>query len=256
MERRRRWGGHYDGGIGAEDFLDQLDDLRDSYEVTPDQMLRCLPGILKGSALQWFRNEKADIPTWDAFFNAFRQTYLPRRRQHELEMAIHQRRQRPGEKAREFVTALRTLMRRHGQRPAASQLDWLYSNPRAEYRHYIKRADFDSLAGLLGLAPEYEALREEEPSRAPVQPDVPKPNLAEVGTRYNRGRVLLELRPARPFSPGLPLARAAILQPREDERTVQSGMRMPLASGNDNGSGGREHDRTTHPNGLNKPRNR
>ena len=31
MERVRRWGGYYDGGKGAEDFLDHLDELRDSY---------------------------------------------------------------------------------------------------------------------------------------------------------------------------------------------------------------------------------
>ena len=78
MDRVKRWGGHFDGGKGAEDFLEQLEDLQEGYEVTPEQILRCLPVILKGTALHWFRVEKKNLPTWDTFLAAFKRRFLPR----------------------------------------------------------------------------------------------------------------------------------------------------------------------------------
>lgn len=170
MDRVRRWGGQYDGGKGAEDFLEQLEDLQYSYEVAPEQILRCLPVILKGTALHWFRVEKKNLPTWDIFLPAFRRRFMPRRRQHDLENKIHQRLQGPNETDADFSDNLLLLMYRHGNISEENQLEWVYSNLRPEYRLFIHRRDFTTLPDLIDLATDHERARKEEAARTPAKP--------------------------------------------------------------------------------------
>ena len=252
MDRVKRWGGHFDGGKGAEDFPEQLDDLQEGYEVTPEQILRCLPGILKGTALQWFRVEKKNLPTWDLFLTAFKRRFLPRRRQHDLEKEIHQRLQGPAETAADFSDQLRLLMYRHGNISEDNQLEWVYSNLRPEYRLFIHRRDFMTLPDLIDLATDHERARKEEAARAPAKPADDKTRggqkLAAVGEGYRREECCWRCgqrghyrqdcrRPAKLFCSRCGTTGVS-------SRDCQ----CPGPSGNANGTGGRGTDRNVPPN--------
>lgn len=171
LNKVRKWNCHFDGGRDAVSFLERLEELRDSYGITPDRLLRALPEVFRGKALLWYRNNKALWTSWDDFMESFRLFYLPPRYKLKIEDEIRNRTQGDRETVREYVTAIQTLIRRHGNMPAEQQLERIYSNLRPSYRHYIRRVDFKNLPELLVLGEEYENVcREEETFRPPPTP--------------------------------------------------------------------------------------
>lgn len=60
MERIRRWGTRYDGGLGAAEFLQRLGDLQYGYMVIPNHIIHSLSEILKGRALSWYRLRRTE----------------------------------------------------------------------------------------------------------------------------------------------------------------------------------------------------
>lgn len=160
-EQIRKWNVKFDGKADSISFLERLDELISAYEINPDQLLNTLPELLKGPALLWCRNNRTDWQTWKDFQDAFKQQYLPTRYLIHLEDDIRTRTQGNKESAAEYITAIQTLMRRHGQMSAASQTERIFHNLRPEFRAYIRRSDFKTLSELIQLTREFEELQEE-----------------------------------------------------------------------------------------------
>lgn len=51
LDRIRKWGGPYDGGKEAAEFLQRIEDLQYSYQVSSEQFLPCRCEILNGQIL-------------------------------------------------------------------------------------------------------------------------------------------------------------------------------------------------------------
>lgn len=169
----RKWGVKFDGESDPVSFLERIEELTTCYQLQPNALLQVLPELLKGKALLWFRNNRDSWKTWPEFENQFRIQYLPARFQWRLEEEIRKRTQGSRETITEYVTALQTLLRRHGGYPPASQLERIYENLRPEYKLYVRRRDFRNLPELIQQATEYETLKLEEatfrPPPLPVQ---------------------------------------------------------------------------------------
>lgn len=188
LDTARKWGCQFDGKDGIA-FLERLEDLRESYGLTHGQLRKCLPLFFKDQALLWYRNNKDEWDSWEDFAECFRQYYIPSKTKFQIEEAIARRTQEPNETARDYVTAIQTLMRRHGAMTPEDRLERTYYNLRPEYRLYVRRTDFRDLAGMLRLADEYERTRQDErayqnPKSARDQP-MTKMNAAAISPGYN-----------------------------------------------------------------------
>jgi len=136
IDQIRKGGCHFDGKDPVA-FLEQIEELRDAYDIPGKYLLRGLPELLRGDALLWYRNNCDQWQSWDDFGTDFREYYLPRRYRTKLVRKIQNRLQTASEPYRKFATELTTLMRRAGGYTASDQLDTLYENMHPRYRLYI-----------------------------------------------------------------------------------------------------------------------
>lgn len=155
----RKWGIKFDGQSDPISFLERVQELRKCYNFSEPELLVALPELLKDKVLLWYRNNQTTWRTWDNFVRDFKAQYLPPRFQFWLAEEIRSRTQGQNETMAEFVTALQTIMRRHGELDPVQQLERIYGNLKPEYKMYIRRRDFQTLAELLKLGGEYEALQ-------------------------------------------------------------------------------------------------
>ncbi|XP_044594034.1 trichohyalin-like [Cotesia glomerata] len=168
----RKWNVQFDGEKDLLTFLERVEELSDSYQVTKDQLLECIPVLLKDNALLWYRNNKANWRTWNEFADQLKKFYLPTDIHTRWEEEIKHRTQGEKESARDYITVLQTMMRRYGKMSEYNQIDRLYFNLRPEYQRYIRRSEIHSVANLLSLASDYEriAILEKNYKPPPPQP--------------------------------------------------------------------------------------
>ena len=191
MDCVRKWGCHFDGTKDGRDFLERICELQEGYGITDDQLLRCLPELLKGQALLWHRSNRAGWTTWTDFEKNFRLFYIPTISRYDLEEEILQRKQKPGERAGDYLIGIQTLIRRHGQLPRDRQLELIHRNLLPEYRQYIRRKDCPTITALLETAVEYESITTDKKNRTsaaettPTQ-RAPRSTLAAVTAGYDR----------------------------------------------------------------------
>ncbi|KAL6416344.1 hypothetical protein ACFW04_013548 [Cataglyphis niger] len=147
-------------------------------------MLLGLPELLRGDALQWYRNNKHRWENWGQFDRALRTQFLPRRYQATLRREISDRRQRPGESFKKYVGDILTLMRRAGGFSSEEKYERIYENMRAEIKRYVRyNADegIDELQMKVTEQEEIEELCRQEQKTDRVENA--KPNVA---TAYNK----------------------------------------------------------------------
>ena len=193
MDRVRKWGCHFDGTKDARNFLERICELQESYGITEEQLLRCLPELLKGQALLWHRNNRAAWANWKDFEESFRLYYIPFHSENDLEEEIQQRKQKPGEPASEYITEIQTLIRRYGQLSPARQLERIHRNLLPEYREFIRRNSCVTVTALLQTAIEYEGILRDKKTRTPLPAKTTAPkkqqntsNLDTISPDYNR----------------------------------------------------------------------
>ena len=116
VDQMRRWNCHFEGK-DVYSFLEIVDELRTAYGVSDEQLLQGLPELLRGDALQWYRNLDSECHTWAHFDESLRGFYLSPAERRLLIRQVAERVQKPQEPVPSYVTALRTLMRRRGGYP-------------------------------------------------------------------------------------------------------------------------------------------
>lgn len=163
MEIVRKWNIHFDGAGDPYEFTERMEELATCYFVPRDRLPHTLPDKLRGKALEWWRNNRDTIHTWEDFITAFRAHFLTRRFRTRLQDEIRKRTQGPREKGKDFVTSIQTMFRHSGHANHEEELERIYENLRTEYRLYIRPQDFDTLPELLQLIEQYEDLIREHP---------------------------------------------------------------------------------------------
>jgi len=168
MNQIRKWGCHFDGRDPLS-FLERVEELQQQYRYADELMLAGLPELLRGEAIAWYRNNRADWFTWTDFTTALRRQYLPRRHQAKLTREIQDRRQRTDEPFNKYATELLTMMRRAGQYTAAEKVDRLYENMRTEYKFFVRIGEQTDLADLMDQAAEYEDLKKSQAQETRIE---------------------------------------------------------------------------------------
>lgn len=185
IEQVRKWNCHFDGQ-DVYTFLEKVEEQRRGYGLQEDQLVSCLPELLRGEALLWARNRLFAWDTWAAFATALRANYLPPGEHRLLEARIFATKQAAHETARSFATNLETLMRRAGLPPAV-QLDRVYYGLRPEYQRYVRRTEITNLEALYVAAAELEALSTRDPTPAARPRDAaPIRQATPPAARYSR----------------------------------------------------------------------
>ncbi|CAD6215443.1 GSCOCG00011188001-RA-CDS, partial [Cotesia congregata] len=129
----RKWGVVFKGERDGLDFLERLEELADSYGYEMDQLVPCIPILLRDKALLWYRNNKRNWGSWEDFVADLKAFYLPPGLELELEEQIRNRVQGATEAAAEYATRIQTLMRRHGGMSDSARLTQIYHNLHPEY---------------------------------------------------------------------------------------------------------------------------
>jgi len=160
MNLVRKWGCRFTGKDPLA-FLERVEELRSGYGLTHEQLLRCLPELISGEPLLWYRNNREFWENWEDFVTAFRLSYLPHNNT-ALDREIRDRVQRPNEPFRTYATELQTMMRRLGGLSAAQQIDRIYENMRPTYRRYIRRSEVKQVGELIYLVTEQESIERAE----------------------------------------------------------------------------------------------
>lgn len=105
IDQIRKWGCHFKGKDPVA-FLERVEELKNAYGMTGQQLLNGLPELLKGDALLWYRNSRDQWHEWEEFCADFKEYYLPRRYRAKLIREIQGRLQRAEEPYRKFATKL------------------------------------------------------------------------------------------------------------------------------------------------------
>lgn len=158
----RRWDATFDGEKNIFTFLERIEEIRESVHLTDKQLLDCIPIVLKGKALQWYRNNKKDWHKWAEFVKDLRGFFLPGDIGMQLEEEIKYRTQSGKETAKDFIIAIQILMRRAATMSERQQVDRIHLNLRPEYRYYIRRHEIKTVSDLIRMADDYERLLSQE----------------------------------------------------------------------------------------------
>lgn len=172
----RKWNVRFDGREDAMGFLERIEELRASYDLTGEAMLTALPELLKGDVLLWLRNNSSGWTQWKDFVEAFLRAYTTTDLASRLKRGVYQRMQKPTETMQAYVTEMLTMMRRC-QFPEAERLDAIYDNMRTEYKFYTKRYECKILEDLLEGAREFEELKATQ-AKTPKEENIAKKNVS------------------------------------------------------------------------------
>lgn len=184
LPRIHQWNISFDGTEDPAAFLERLEELCSSLQVSPDIILHQLPELFKGEAALWCRNNKRFWVNWKAFTEDFRIHYFPINYQVDLEAEIARRTQRPQEPTSTYVTEMQTLLRRHGGFTITQELTWLYRNLLPEYRQQVRRTDFHDIQTFTRAIREFERLLAELQHRS-LSTTITPPTNRSTNTRRN-----------------------------------------------------------------------
>lgn len=180
----RKWWCHFDGRDPIA-FLERVEELREGYGYSHEQLIKGLPEIFRGDVLLWYRNNKDNWGDWEDFETDFRANFLPRKYKTNLKREIMERRQKVGEKFTTYSTVMMTLMRRAGDFNS-EQLERIYENMQPKYKLYVRLDDVELLAELQKQAAEFEEIEKErqEVKRKERNKNTSKPVIATIYNKY------------------------------------------------------------------------
>ena len=137
LERIRKWQCVFEGRDPVT-FIEQLEEMKEMYNMSEAIMLKSLPQLFKREPLAWYHNNKEAWNTWDSFMQDFKEDYFPPNYKQTLKKEMAERKQRPKESFHKYATEMQTKMRRIGGMTEEDKVATLYDNMLAEYQMYIR----------------------------------------------------------------------------------------------------------------------
>ncbi|KAG5862286.1 hypothetical protein JTB14_015425 [Gonioctena quinquepunctata] len=111
--KTHRWNVKFNGQDEAAAFLERLEEISGTENISKYRLLTDLPELLYVKALLWYRSNKGFWDNWETFKETFRMAFYPVDYQEDLELEISRRIQRCSESAIDYIIDLQTLIRRH-----------------------------------------------------------------------------------------------------------------------------------------------
>ena len=158
VDRIQKWKISFDGTTDAMMFLEQVEEQRVLYRISPDEMADGMSLLLKDNALKWYRNNRPRLNNWVTFESEFRKFFLPPNYEVRLEQEAISRTQKSNESGVDYLLDMHTLLRRVPNLPETKMLYWMHNNLLPAYRHFAFEGSFHDMDGLLQKVREYERL--------------------------------------------------------------------------------------------------
>ena len=151
-----------------ENFINRLDDCRQSNNVSSRDLWRALPGILDRSAGQWFRTIRDDIESWSQFRKAFRRKYVPELRKEDIWRELRARTQNRGEDILTYISNIKFIISHFREAPSQKhQVKIAKDNLLPEYRRYMLGKTVQNFASLEKYGRQLERQKELDQRNAP-----------------------------------------------------------------------------------------
>ena len=75
LERIRKWQCVFEERDPVT-FIEQLEEMKEMYNMSEAIMLKSLPQLFKKEPLAWYHNNKEEWETWDSFMQDFKEDYF------------------------------------------------------------------------------------------------------------------------------------------------------------------------------------
>lgn len=165
MDIMRKWNCQFNGR-DVYTFLESIEEFRQGYGMDEASLIQGIPVLLKGKAQDWYRNREKEY-TWEQFKSALYENFTTLSERRNMEREIEKRIQDEKEGIREFVTQLKTLMRRRGGYTEKEILDRVFLNMSTENMRHVSRYEYNSIDKLILRIEELEEVKQIELSRRP-----------------------------------------------------------------------------------------
>lgn len=99
------------GDDRPKSFIDEIDALKETFELSTQEVLQSMSSILIDSAARWFAVARSTIKTWGDFKAEFYRNYIAPDRDHHWRRLMLQRSMDEGERGVDYLHALQLLMR-------------------------------------------------------------------------------------------------------------------------------------------------
>jgi len=171
----RKWNLTFSGSRGsdAEAFLVRIEEGRALIPVSDEDIFRCLPFFLSGTALHWFRARRSEWESWEEFVAAWRSRFGDPDFQFALRDEILRRTQGEHESVADYLTCMQALFDRLSPPwSLAEQLNYAHRNMLPRLQVAVRRDEIRSFASLEIMASRIEVSHEAATRyRAPPPPE-------------------------------------------------------------------------------------
>ncbi|XP_031350410.1 uncharacterized protein LOC116176081 [Photinus pyralis] len=113
-----KWNLTFDGQSSLPNFLERIEELRQAWNLSKEQVFESASQLFKGDALIWYRAVKGTIRNWDDLTSALKEAFLPCDYEYELMDEIRQRTQGIDEPVIVFIAVMENLFRRLSRFPS------------------------------------------------------------------------------------------------------------------------------------------
>ena len=179
----RKWNLNFSGARNgeAEAFLIRIEQGRQLILLEDEEIFKCLPFFLSGTAAHWFRLNKPLWRTWGQFEAAWRSRFGCPNFQFTLRDEIMRRKQGEDEPVVDYITCMQALLERLDPPwQLTEQLNYAHRNMLPRLRVAVRRKEVYDFRSLETLASQVEECY--EPDRQPNQTRSIFPELAYRAT--------------------------------------------------------------------------
>lgn len=169
--------------VSLNAFLENVEELRLSRNVTPEQLFSSASDLFMGKALIWFRSIRAEVHNWSELIDYLRLQFLPADYNDKLIDEIKNRTQGPNETIGMYIAIMTNMFNRLTVHISeAAKLKILMKNIAPFYQSHLGLVKVDSVKQLLDLGRQLESRKESIEAFTPP-PRNPK-NLMEPDLAY------------------------------------------------------------------------
>lgn len=180
-----RWKLRFDGTSSVTDFLECLEEMRVSRNVSKTQLFNSISELLEGDAAVWFRFARDKIRNYDEFREYFRTSFLPKNYEERVREILKHRTQATTESVVIYVAHMENLFSKLQNKPTEeSRVSFIKSKMLPHLQMALAGKNILTLESLIKIGREIEEARvsAQEYQAPPINPR----NSVEPGLEYRR----------------------------------------------------------------------
>lgn len=142
MDQVRKWSIRYSGDGSPQkaiNFLDKVENMAKSYQITECQLLIAFPVLLLDKAETWYRCNREEWQNWEECKESFMLFFVPAKMRNQMIEEVKNCIQDNSQSVKDFIMEIQALMKFVPNLNKTERLDQIYKNMKSEYQLYIKR---------------------------------------------------------------------------------------------------------------------